>query len=675
MGYSYTIWKATSDLHPPETFEQSMKAFQSISEYGNVNFEIEFKKKDGRLFPAEVSSSIFEIGGEKVIQGVVRDITERRQAEEVVLRERDKANNYLNIAGVILVVIDRDQKVALINKKGCEVLGYSEEEIVGKNWFDNFLPERLRHDVKKVFDSFMNGEIEPIEYYENPVLTKTGEKRIIAWHNTELRDEAGNIHSTLSSGEDITERARAEEILRESEKFLQTIIDGVVEPMIIIGNDYRIRLMNRAAREQMTYEEEEGITCHKASHHNDTPCVGAEHPCPLEKVRETGHEVTVLHQHYTKEGEKRYIEILASPLWGADGSFDGIIETNRDITDRVNAEKELLESREFFKNIVELTNAIHWEFDLAANKFIYVSPQSESILGYPPDDWTDFEFWANRIHPDDREWVTEYCRQQTEKLLGHEFVYRMISKEGSVVWLHDIVHVIAENQKPVSLNGIMFDVSRTKEDEEKIRRSLLEKETLIKEIHHRVKNNLAVIQSLLKLQAIHIKDEETKGLFNESQNRVQSMSMIHERLFKTDDLSTINFGEYIRSLAAQLFQSYRIDPSLVKLIIDVPDLGVDVNTMIPCGLILNELVSNACKYAFPDDREGELGIMLDKRDDEYSLTVMDNGIGLPEGLDIYSTESLGMQIVTSLVKQINGKLDVDKEGGTKFRILFREKPF
>jgi two-component sensor histidine kinase len=221
----------------------------------------------------------------------------------------------------------------------------------------------------------------------------------------------------------------------------------------------------------------------------------------------------------------------------------------------------------------------------------------------------------------------------------------------------------------------MFDVSRTKEDEEKIRRSLLEKETLIKEIHHRVKNNLAVIQSLLKLQAIQIKDEETKGLFNESQNRVQAMSMIHERLYRTEDLSTINLGEYIRSLATQLFNSYRIDPSLVKLIIDVPDLGIDVNTMIPCGLILNELVSNACKYAFPDDRKGELSIILDKRNDEYSLTVMDNGVGLPEGLDVYKTESLGMQIVISLVNQINGNLNIDKEGGTKFTIICREKTF
>jgi PAS domain S-box-containing protein len=638
--------------------------------------EYSMLKSDGSIFPALLyTAPIIRNGIAVGVRGALVDLTERKRAEELIIREGDKAKNYLNIAGVILVVIDRDQKVALINKKGCEVLGYSEEGIVGKNWFDNFLPERLRHDVKKVFDSLMNGEIAPIEYYENPVLTKTGEERIVAWHNIELKDENGNIYATLSSGEDITERVQAEETLRESEKFLQTIIDGVAETIIIIGNDYQIKLLNRVAREQMSINEAEIITCHKASHHRDTPCVGVEHPCPLEKVRETGQAVTVLHQHYTNEGEIRYIEILASPLWGPDGSFDGIIETNRDITDRVNAEKELFESRGFFKNIVELTNAIHWELDLAANKFTYVSPQTESILGYPPDAWTDFDFWANRIHPDDREWAVEYCRQLTEKLKGHEFVYRMISKEGKTVWLHDIIHVISENQKPVRLTGIMFDVTHTKEDEEQIKTSLKEKETLIKEIHHRVKNNLAVIQSLLKLQAIHIKDEKTKGLFNESQNRVQSMSMIHERLYKTEDLSTINFGEYIRSLATQLFHSYKIDPSLVKLVINIPDLSVDVNTMIPCGLILNELVSNACKYAFPDDRKGELNIMLDKRDDEYSLTVKDDGVGLPENLDIYKTESLGMRIVTSLVSQINGKLSVDKEGGTKFSIKFKEKPF
>jgi len=140
--------------------------------------------------------------------------SQRKWVEEVLRKERDKAQKYLGIAEVIIVVIDADQKVTLINKKGCEILEYKEEEIIGKNWFDTFIPERIRDEVKATFAKLMVGDIEPVEYFENPILSKSGEEKIIAWHNTLLRDDADNIISTLSSGEDITERKRVEETLK-----------------------------------------------------------------------------------------------------------------------------------------------------------------------------------------------------------------------------------------------------------------------------------------------------------------------------------------------------------------------------------------------------------------------------------------------------------------------------
>ncbi|MCK4596644.1 PAS domain S-box protein, partial [bacterium] len=146
---------------------------------------------------------------------------ERKRAQEALREERDKAQTYLDVAGAIFVAIDTDQKVSLVNKKGCEILGYKEEKIIGKNWFDNFLPEAVRDEVKSVFTKLMAGEVEPVEYFENPVLTKSGEKRIITWHNAILKDEMGTILGVLSSGEDITEHKQAEEALRKSEEQLR----------------------------------------------------------------------------------------------------------------------------------------------------------------------------------------------------------------------------------------------------------------------------------------------------------------------------------------------------------------------------------------------------------------------------------------------------------------------
>jgi PAS domain S-box-containing protein len=185
------------------------------------------------------------------------DITERKKAEAALREERDKANMYLDIAGVILMVLDSEKKIKHINRKGCEVLGYNEGEIKGKNWIDNFIPVRFRRDVGDVYQQLISGEIEPVEYYENPILTKNGEEKIIAWHNTALRDDHGNIIGTLSSGEDITERRQVEEALLESEEKYRDLIDNTDELIQSVKPDGHFRYVNNSWRQALGYSEDE----------------------------------------------------------------------------------------------------------------------------------------------------------------------------------------------------------------------------------------------------------------------------------------------------------------------------------------------------------------------------------------------------------------------------------
>jgi len=198
----------------PESHRARVMAEIKQAAQTNEASDIEFGMltRQGDEIPVEVSTfPIIEEGKVVAFQCVLRDITERKQAEEKVRAERDKAQRYLDVAGVMVTVIDADEKVRLMNRTGCEILGYSEEEIIGQNWFDALVPQRLRKEVRAVFEQLMAGEVEPVEYYENPLLTKAGEERIIAFHNTVLRDENGGIYAVLSSGEDITERKQAEE--------------------------------------------------------------------------------------------------------------------------------------------------------------------------------------------------------------------------------------------------------------------------------------------------------------------------------------------------------------------------------------------------------------------------------------------------------------------------------
>jgi two-component sensor histidine kinase len=217
------------------------------------------------------------------------------------------------------------------------------------------------------------------------------------------------------------------------------------------------------------------------------------------------------------------------------------------------------------------------------------------------------------------------------------------------------------------------EIAVRREVEEQIKASLEEKEVLLKEIHHRVKNNLQVISSLLYLQSKKIQDKDTLEMFLESQHRVRSMALVHERLYRTGDLARVDCAEYVRDLARYLHLAYGAQVGPVKLDVKVDDIFLGIDTAVPCGLIINELVSNSFKHAFPSGREGEIFVGLGmKQDGCYSLTVRDNGVGIPAGWDLEDPESLGLRLVSRLVEQIEGVIELDRNGGTTFSIDFAD---
>ncbi len=212
--------------------------------------------------------------------------------------------------------------------------------------------------------------------------------------------------------------------------------------------------------------------------------------------------------------------------------------------------------------------------------------------------------------------------------------------------------------------------------EEQIKASLKEKEVLLKEIHHRVKNNLQVISSMLRLQARNVGDQLTLQVLEESQNRIRSMALIHERLYRSQDLAKVDFGVYIRDLAIHLVRSYQAHLSHIDLNVDADGIFLDVDTAIPCGLIVNELISNSMKYAFPDTDKGKILVEIHSNHNDGSdkeqltMVVSDNGVGIPPDLDYRNTGSLGLQLVNALVDQLEGSLELHNNEGTEFKITF-----
>ena len=337
--------------------------------------------------------------------------------------------------------------------------------------------------------------------------------------------------------------------------------------------------------------------------------------------------------------------------------------------------QQLALSEERYRTLVETPNFVVMLLDAEGN-YLYVSPQIENWLGYTPE-----EFYRNArirqeiVHPDDVVAADAFHDLDQASAL-HTMEYRWRHKSGRYLWASGAIFPIYESAEDKQINRVSMmqvvvqDITERKEAEEQIHASLAEKEVLLKEIHHRVKNNLQIISSLLHLQSVKLEDEALLRAFDDSQHRIRSMALIHEELYQSGDLARIDFVAYVRRLTDNLFESYGVDENRIGLSVEVDSLLLTIDKAIPMGLIINELVSNSLKYAFPGDRQGRIRIELRAGEgDPFSLTVGDDGSGLPEDIDVDTAESLGLRLVTSLVGQLRARIDVDRTDGTTFRII------
>ncbi|MFC1569370.1 histidine kinase dimerization/phosphoacceptor domain -containing protein [bacterium] len=216
------------------------------------------------------------------------------------------------------------------------------------------------------------------------------------------------------------------------------------------------------------------------------------------------------------------------------------------------------------------------------------------------------------------------------------------------------------------------ELIQRKKAEEKIKASLEEKEILLKEIHHRVKNNLQVICSLLYLQSKKAKDNEAIEMLKESQNRIKAMALIHEKLYQSEDIVHVDFSEYINSLTSYLIKSYCVNSWDITINKEIGNVEINIDKAIPCGLIINELISNSLKHAFPDASKGEIDIQIDSiNSDQVMMHVKDNGIGMPEGIDIKKVNTLGLRLINTLVEQLEGTMEINRNKGTEYNIIFK----
>jgi PAS domain S-box-containing protein len=443
-----------------------------------------------------------------------------------------------------------------------------------------------------------------------------------------------------------TESKRLQEAVAKSEKELQATFNTTSVGFVILVNRV-IKEVNDAVIQTFGYPREELIGNNTRLFYatEEEYQAGAQlYP----KIAEAG-AVTAETRLVRKDGEIRNALMSISAFDRKDLS-QGVVLSLLDITERKQTEEKIAHLASFPemnpRPIIELT---------ANGSIIYTNLASKSLF-------PDLESLGT-LHPYLVDWQTVTAQLingtgghiEREIKIGERFYAQAISFMKD----QDVFRIYGNN------------ITERRQAEDKIKVSLAEKEVLLKEIQHRVKNNMQVIASLLHMQSTHVKDPRDASLFKVAQERIRSMALVYERLYQSPNLSHIDFNKYVTDLAGGLVHSYSIGPMTCRTVIDVPDIPINMDLAIPCGLIINEVVSNSLKYAFPDDRQGTISISIKVSDGNIEMTLADDGLGLPENLDSDQTASMGMSLIHALVEhQLGGKVEMERHGGTMYRITF-----
>jgi PAS domain S-box-containing protein len=465
------------------------------------------------------------------------------------------------------------------------------------------------------------------------------------------------------------ERKQTEASLRESEERFRALISATSQIVWTTNADGQV-------------EEPSPTWCAFTGQSEDQRrgwgWVDALHPLDREPVQRAWREAVKRQEPFRTEcrlhhagGEWRWMSVNGVPWRHPDGGVRGWVGMNTDITERKRAEQALRES-EALKGAV-LNAALDCIITMdSTGRITEFNPAAERTFGRRRGEVLGRPLAETIIPPAMREahraGFERFQRTRQSSLLGKRVEMTAVRANGGEFPVELSIVAIPDVEPPL-FAGFLRDITDRRRAEDALRASLQEKEILLREIHHRVKNNMQVVSSILKLQSAYVRDPEAREMFAECQDRVRTLALVHEKLYRSANLAAIDFGGHIRDLTTMLVRSYSAGAPNTQVSVHTDPAVVDIDTAVPLGLILNELLTNALKYAFPQGRAGVVEVTLRAKPDvPLQLTVRDNGVGLPDGFDPMQSQTLGLKIVTSLCRQLQAELQVDREEGAAFTV-------
>ncbi|HEY9620377.1 MAG TPA: PAS domain S-box protein [Crinalium sp.] len=604
---------------------------------------------------------------------IARDVSDRRRTEQLL---RDSEERYRSVVTAMtegIVLQQADGRITAWNDSAERILGLTADQLVGKTSTD--LDWRTIYEDGSPFPGSLHPTMITLQTGQPQSevimgICKADETTWISINSQPLFHPNQSLpYAAVSSFADITVHKQAEEKLRASEARFRSAFDDAAIGMALVALDGKFLQVNRALCKIIGYSPEELLQL-------DFQTIT--HPDDLELDLSYADQL-LKGEIQTYQMEKRYIHKSQRTVWillhgsivrDSMGQPLHFIAQIKDISDRKRAEQELELQAVITRNIAEGICLIR----VSDGIIVYSNSRFDQMFGYAPGELNGQPVSLVNYAEDQAQAQVTAQAIIDQVLEFGEATYEVhnVRQDGTPFWCRATTSMFAHPEYGNVLVAVQQDITERKQTEEKVRASLREKEVLLQEIHHRVKNNLQIVDGLLKMQSRRTKDPQVSSVLRDSQSRIASIALVHEKLYRSDDLANIDFAQYIRDLTIHLFESYNIDFTQITLQIQADGIFLDIETGIPCGLIINELVSNALKYAFPDDRKGKIQIALTLTGDRtLTLTVRDNGVGLPPDFDLTSMRSLGMILIQGLVDQLEGKLTLQNTPGAEFIITFQ----
>jgi PAS domain S-box-containing protein len=610
------------------------------------------------------------------VLAIGRDITERRQVEEALRRSEQEARNRLaeieqiyRYAPIGLFAVDREYRFTRMNEFLAEINGSTIEEHIGKTFWD-MVPNLADHLVEICRPVFERGESVLGKEIHGQTPKSPGVDRVWLASYFPFISETGEVIGLIGAVLEVTKRKQAEEALRKSEERLRQAVR--VANLGIFDHDHLTETYYWSPEERALH----GWVAERPPVLSEF--VAMLHPEDRERIvaairrahDPAGDGMFDVEQRILRpDGEVRWLVTRSQTVFEGEGAARHPVRTVGavyDATELKRVEERLAEAQEiggFGSFEVDVTTWIG-----------HCSPALCRIFGFENDEpFQDVRAFLRRhVGVGDRASADKARAKLIAEGGSDEIEVRYLRPDGQERILQIRRRALRTAAGQVTkIAGTIQDVTERKRAEETLRASLREKEVLLKEVHHRVKNNLQLISSLLALQAGQIKDRVVRDAFTEAQNRVRTMALVHENLYRSGDLASVRLAGHLESLCAQLFRSYNVDPERIVLDLRVAEVRLDLDRSILLGLLVNELVANVLKHAFPADRTGRVLVQFDwPREGWYLLVVSDNGVGLPPHLAPGHSDSLGLQLIADLAEQLSGVLTLDRAGGTTYSIRF-----